>query len=274
MRAVLCALACALPFALSRDLIRVLARNAQGFNPASLPQSGQGQTGNPLSSIWRKIEESFPRPSGSMPTFGSGFPNFGSGFPGFGSGMGMPGNTKPTGQSSSSEGGMPTLSSMMGSNGLSASPRGGSGGGSDGGGGGGSGGGNDAATVKQVSLQEHNDFRAKHEAGPLTWDQNLADACASWITSCSYSHSPQAEAGQYGENIAWGQGFQTLPLMNLWEREGAPPGVLNHYTAMVWKATTTLGCAQQVCPDSYNYLCCHYGPQAGNIEGQEAQNVS
>lgn len=38
-------------------------------------------------------------------------------------------------------------------------------------------------------LTAHNDFRAKHDAPPLEWSQELADFAYGWASKCSIAHS-------------------------------------------------------------------------------------
>ncbi|GAA6036493.1 hypothetical protein JCM8097_003533 [Rhodosporidiobolus ruineniae] len=139
--------------------------------------------------------------------------------------------------------------------------------------------------IRDAALNEHNRFRALHAAPALTWNQNLADAAGRWAANCVFQHS-QGAVGPYGENLASnaGTGQTTLPtttivngLIKLWEDEApdynpANP-VYSHFTQMVWKSTTELGCVLQVCPPgtlfdaqygNANYLVCEYNPP-GNV---------
>lgn len=46
-----------------------------------------------------------------------------------------------------------------------------------------------------------------------------------------------------------------------------------HFTQVVWKSTTKLGCAYQYCDSMWsNYVVCEYDP-AGNYDGEYAENV-
>ena len=44
------------------------------------------------------------------------------------------------------------------------------------------------------------------------------------------------------------------------------------YTQMIWKASTTLACANAYIGDSENLVVCRYTP-GGNIAGEYAQNI-
>ncbi|PRQ70202.1 CAP domain-containing protein [Rhodotorula toruloides] len=144
------------------------------------------------------------------------------------------------------------------------------------------------ADIRAAVLDEHNRFRALHGAAPLTWSQTQADAAASWASHCVFQHS-QGAVGKYGENLAANAGQGTgvaaaLAGIQLWEDEAPDYDPANptysHFTQMVWKSATKLGCALQVCaPGSIfdaqygnsEFLVCEY--DTGNVIGQFAQNV-
>ncbi|BGP50609.1 hypothetical protein JCM10450v2_006528 [Rhodotorula kratochvilovae] len=137
------------------------------------------------------------------------------------------------------------------------------------------------ADIRAAVLNEHNTFRAQHAAPPLVWDQALADSAASWANRCVFQHS-QGAVGPYGENLAASAGsgvtVQTaISGIKAWEAE-APEydpsnPIYSHFTQMVWKATTKLGCYQANCPAGSifdarygvnSYLVCEYSPP-GNV---------
>jgi uncharacterized protein YkwD len=128
----------------------------------------------------------------------------------------------------------------------------------------------------------HNRERAAVGVPPLVWSDSLAASAQTWAehlaTINQMVHSPST-GRSYGQNIAGStHGFgDTLPTMvESWvaEKKNWHGGVLteenwyptSHYTAMVWKTTTEIGCGMAT--GSVNdYLVCHYSPW-GNFIGQ------
>ncbi|GHJ85726.1 hypothetical protein NliqN6_2128 [Naganishia liquefaciens] len=148
---------------------------------------------------------------------------------------------------------------------------------------------NNAATLtadEQRMLNEHNTFRAKYGANPLTWNATLATFAKNYASQCKFAHS----GGPYGENLASSYGYSDPIGTGLtgWEKEAAQYDYNNptfspttgHFTQMVWKSTTQLGCALITCPaktlyqasSSSSYLICEYY-KPGNYLGQFATQV-
>ena len=125
-------------------------------------------------------------------------------------------------------------------------------------------------------LSAHNAYRATHCAGDLTWDATLASAAQAWADTCATEHTvlcstdssnahcrgtdPTTLAGSVGENMAWG-GLTATEATDNWYNEYTNPGYsfadsddggqsaaasgnsgTGHFTQVVWKATTKLGC--------------------------------
>jgi len=139
----------------------------------------------------------------------------------------------------------------------------------------------------QAALDEHNKLRAKHQAPDLTWDAALAAQAQSWAGACAFEHSKMGN----GENLwaGYGSAFSGAAAVKSWYDELTNPGYdfsnpgfshgTGHFTQVVWKSTTRVGCAVQVCkplkPMSWNpgnFFVCEYSPP-GNYQGQFAGNV-
>ncbi|KNZ33204.1 MAG: hypothetical protein AD742_07660 [Methylibium sp. NZG] len=126
----------------------------------------------------------------------------------------------------------------------------------------------------------HNQVRADVGVGPLTWSTDLAAVAQEWaeqlaISGCRMKHrSPNV----HGENLFQGTfgAFTAVDAAKAWETEKkdyrggvlteanfAPAG---HYTQMVWRQTTQLGCGQAICKGTL-IVACNYSP-AGNVLGR------
>ncbi|EKM57288.1 uncharacterized protein PHACADRAFT_208390 [Phanerochaete carnosa HHB-10118-sp] len=136
----------------------------------------------------------------------------------------------------------------------------------------------------QAYLSAHNSVREQHGAAALTWNNELAAKAQQWADGCIFQHSG-GTLGPFGENLAAGTGssFGIASAVGSWASEASQYNpsnpVASHFTQMVWKATTELGCAEQQCNGIFSasfgpasYFVCEYSVQ-GNVIGQFAQNV-
>ena len=139
--------------------------------------------------------------------------------------------------------------------------------------------------VEARLLAAHNHERALVGHPPLAWDPNLAAAAASYGPALArlerLVHSPRESRPGQAENLAmaW-QGTHTPEqLVDMWivEKRLLKPGLfpavsrtgywkdVGHYTQMVWRTTTHVGCA--IHRAEWDYLICRYSPK-GNIDGR------
>ncbi|KAF8581375.1 PR-1-like protein [Ramaria rubella] len=136
----------------------------------------------------------------------------------------------------------------------------------------------------QAYLAGHNTVRAQHGASPLTYSQDLAAKAQQWANGCVFQHSG-GSLGPFGENLAagTGDGYGIPQALASWTNEVSQYDPSNpqpsHFTQVVWKATTQVGCALQNCdgifPSSFgqaHYYVCEYSPQ-GNIIGEFGSEV-
>ncbi|KAF8605203.1 PR-1-like protein [Ceratobasidium sp. AG-I] len=146
-----------------------------------------------------------------------------------------------------------------------------------------------AASVSSSSgvaayLDPHNAARAEHGAAPLSWSDDLAAAAQRWANNCVFEHSG-GSLGPYGENLAAGSGeYSPGSGVKAWVNEApeysSSNPVPSHFTQVVWKATTQVGCAVASCNLSnfdqqfwpVKFHVCEYS-SAGNVIGQFAANV-
>lgn len=158
-------------------------------------------------------------------------------------------------------------------------------------GGAGTGGGSNCPEVNAQlcgMTEQHNIARANVNPAPttplpmMTWDTTVAAAAQAWADQCNFSHNT---AG-YGQNIyASAGGGPPTPaavVAKSWVSEAQNysyanntcNGVCGHYTQVVWRTSTLLGCGIKACstnspfdgfPNWYMVVC-NYSP-AGNVNG-------
>jgi len=128
----------------------------------------------------------------------------------------------------------------------------------------------------QAALDAHNAARARYGAAPLLWSRILSEYAQDVSNTCRFAHSN----GPYGENLAIGSGISCEVAVDLWVAEeskwppGGTPGFSSqtgHFSAVVWKSTTQVGCATTLCRGR-NFVTCSYRP-FGNVAGQFAKEV-
>ncbi len=152
----------------------------------------------------------------------------------------------------------------------------------------------DLDTAEIVSA--HNKWRTEvGVAEALSYSAALAQSAQVWADNlkntnrCQMRHSKPH--GEYGENLYWGSALQwsdgrselqqvtPTQVVDSWGSEkmdydyatnSCKPGKMcGHYTQMVWRSTTTVGCAVAVCEDSKQQVwVCQYQPP-GNWVGEK-----
>jgi Cysteine-rich secretory protein family len=144
---------------------------------------------------------------------------------------------------------------------------------------------NDPSFIKAV-LDQHNVYRSALNLPLLTWRSTLASDALAWAKQIAKmdqgQHDPHIRAVNEGENIWWGTtgAFGFAQMVDFWAAErkdfvyGVFPdvksrhsAVVGHYTQMVWKRTTSVGCAVAG-NGQKDFLVCRYSPP-GNVEGQK-----
>ncbi|KZO94579.1 PR-1-like protein [Calocera viscosa TUFC12733] len=133
-------------------------------------------------------------------------------------------------------------------------------------------------------LKAHNDFRAKHGAHALAWDNTLSQKAQQWANRCVFKHSG-GSLGAYGENLAAGTGskYDVFAAVKSWTDESKDYNPHNpqpsHFTQVVWKSSTHVGCAVADCNGIFDpkfgkahFHVCEYSPP-GNVIGHFPQNV-
>lgn len=112
------------------------------------------------------------------------------------------------------------------------------------------------------------------------WSTELQAAAQGYADSCQFAN-PAGALGAVGTNLAAGTGkFDAAAAVTLFMSDASTYDPENptfsHFTQVVWKNTTELGCAAAVCDSIFDepatYHVCVYAP-TGNIIGQAQFNV-
>jgi Cysteine-rich secretory protein family len=134
-------------------------------------------------------------------------------------------------------------------------------------------------------LAAHNRYRKAVGVPPLVWSEHLAHAALAWANGLSatlqFAHD-RGLRGQ-GENLWMGTdgAFTLTEMVDGWGQEkqyfrnGSFPDVsttgkwfdVGHYTQMVWRTTTKVGCAGVSGADGNYRFVCRYSPP-GNVIGE------
>ena len=115
---------------------------------------------------------------------------------------------------------------------------------------------------------------------PLAWSAEVAATARAYADGLAAQGCPlQHSGGPYGENIFWGTGnYQPQHVVDAWMEEESCYGggvfpdtcscTCGHYTQIVWRDTTDLGCGIGACPGGGEIWVCNYDPP-GNWVGQD-----
>jgi hypothetical protein len=142
-----------------------------------------------------------------------------------------------------------------------------------------------AVSFSQEILDAHNGYRAAVGVPPIIWSDGLADAARAWASTLNstlqFAHDPGAQ--NQGENLWMGTtgAFSLTQMVDSWGQErqnfydGTFPNVsttgnwfdVGHYSQMIWRGTTSVGCAGVAGSDGYYRFVCRYSPP-GNVMGQ------
>ncbi len=151
-----------------------------------------------------------------------------------------------------------------------------------------------SAEIQEI-LRVHNAARAEVNVPPLKWNCKLADFAQDWVNKDVWGHSSSEDRqkiilGSYsGENLAAAapssQNIATNGPTGWWQEKAfwnsesvscQSGKVCGHYTQMVWRDTTEVGCGLNRKSSAMGgewtqnsvYLSCVYNP-GGNISGRK-----
>ncbi|KAF8091816.1 hypothetical protein N665_0435s0016 [Sinapis alba] len=129
----------------------------------------------------------------------------------------------------------------------------------------------------QDYVSAHNQARQAVGVGPVQWDATLAAFAQRYADGlrgdCKLIHS----RGLYGENLSGSSGDLTgVSAVNGWVNEKANydypsntcNGVCGHYTQVVWRKSTRIGCGKARCNNGGTIISCNYDPP-GNYANEK-----
>ncbi|XP_050226985.1 pathogenesis-related protein PR-1 [Mercurialis annua] len=134
------------------------------------------------------------------------------------------------------------------------------------------------AKMARQFVTGHNAVRSVFGVQPLKWNKKLARYARRWANQrandCALQHSPDSP---YGENLFWSLKGNWGPkaVVKIWADEYIfydpkqnvciNGEMCGHYTQVVWKQTTEVGCGRVKCRNNKGFLyVCSYDPP-GNI---------
>jgi pathogenesis-related protein 1 len=142
-------------------------------------------------------------------------------------------------------------------------------------------------------LEAHNQARATARPTPrpalpaLQWSTEAMKLAESWAKQCTFEHNPNR--GPFGENLAAATpgAWKTPEVVKSWNAEVADYDftrttcakgkMCGHYTQLVWRNTSHVGCAKRTCTKNspfgkdfptWDLWVCNYAPP-GNVVGQK-----
>ena len=138
----------------------------------------------------------------------------------------------------------------------------------------------DSAIQRRI-LIEHNKERKLLNIPNLTWNEEIAAYAEEWVLQLAEEDNSihHRSRDNYGENISWisdmpddiSEGvamwneekvyFKYKPIGNDWAKAG-------HYTQVIWKNTTQVGCGCATSKSGAFFFVCNYDPP-GNYMGQK-----
>ena len=158
----------------------------------------------------------------------------------------------------------------------------------------------DITRLRRNMLRVHNCKRAMHQnTSSLTLNDTLNSAAQAYAdhlyANSLFEHSPEANNGDYGENLYWAWGSPSLEFKGgaasqSWYSERRnynftsgtakdPSKPIGHFTAMVWDDVTQVGfgfaCGSEAASGNAGYACyvvANYHPTP-NIVGQYTSHI-
>lgn len=134
-------------------------------------------------------------------------------------------------------------------------------------------------SLGNIWVSEHNRIRANVGANisPVVWNPQIAQEAQNYSAGCKFEHSSQASRTKngivYGENLAYGSPFGSYSddkIVKMWEDEkkdytypNFPDGNTGHYTQIINKNVSEIGCGCTNCNNSKICVCRYNKGQMG-----------
>jgi hypothetical protein len=138
---------------------------------------------------------------------------------------------------------------------------------------------------EKTFLLEHNVYRCMHGVAPLTWDNEIARIAQAWADQIAAENSLRHggmggySGGGLGQNLAKGANAANSVKMWYSEVKYTKDGIqkqfsmdTGHYTQVVWRGSTKLGCGVKKGPNQVPTVVCNYF-EPGNMQGAFQENV-
>uniref|UniRef100_A0A0K0FJA1 CAP domain-containing protein (inferred by orthology to a human protein) n=1 Tax=Strongyloides venezuelensis TaxID=75913 RepID=A0A0K0FJA1_STRVS len=138
--------------------------------------------------------------------------------------------------------------------------------------------------MKDRILKESNEYRAAHDAKPLTVDSAIAQKAQAYAEHLAkigkMQHDPTNQKNKLGENLAFAspriahigvKGWYDEVKDYNFKKQGFRHGI-GHFTQLVWKSSSKVGCGVAAGSKGV-FTVCKYSP-AGNLMGAFEKNVS
>jgi len=133
-----------------------------------------------------------------------------------------------------------------------------------------------------------NNYRAKHQAPPMVWDNTIYSFSQSWSLVLSNNNLFQHSGNQlYGENLAYFQGYGSDAMVLIkksidsWYNEVMKydfnsPGfssATGHFTCLVWKSSSRFAIGISINTQTQTAIITMNTAPPGNVQGEFEMNV-
>ncbi|XP_040077218.1 Golgi-associated plant pathogenesis-related protein 1-like [Ixodes scapularis] len=145
----------------------------------------------------------------------------------------------------------------------------------------------DKTKFREECLKIHNNYRNRHQSPPMVLDEKINLWAQDWAEDNADRDIMEHRSNNpYGENLyMFGpspapQGPNPQDVVSAWYDEieyydfnyGGFSGATGHFTQVVWKNSTKLGCGWARSYSDNIYVVCNYDPP-GNYMGKFQENV-